>query len=280
VSGYAGLRMGDGGEEVRMELIVCVKQVPAEGRGAIDPVTGALKRESAPAVINPEDLCAIEEGLLLKERNGARVTVLSMGPPQAEKALREALAMGVDKAVLLCDRSFAGADTLVTSYVLARAIRRLGQYDLVLCGRRSADGNTAQVGPELAERLGVPQVTAVRGLTVRGDRLLAERALELGSQWVEAKLPAVVTVSRRVNTPRQASVEDILLACREKEVAVWGAEELGIDGSSRSFLRPATRLESAMLPERKERRGELLSGSPDELARALLDRFEQRQLVR
>lgn len=262
-----------------MNVIVCIKQVPVSGTVSIDPRTGTLKRENVPGVINPEDLCALEEALLLKQKHGSRVTALSMGPPQAEGALREALAMGADRAVLLCDRAFAGSDTLVTSYVLAQAIRKLGGFALILCGKQSADGNTAQVGPELAERLGLPQVTSVQRLEVHQERLEAERAVESGLQWVEARLPALITVTRRINTPRQPSVEAILVACREKEVITWKTDDLGIDTSSMRFLESPTRMAAAWVPEPRKREGEMLAGPTKEAVRTLLERLRQRQVI-
>lgn len=256
-----------------------MKQVPAAGTVSIDPRTGALKRENQPGVINREDLCALEEALLLREKLGGRVTALSMGPPQAEMALREALAVGVDRAILLCDKAFAGSDTLATSYVLAQAIRKLGGLDLILCGRQTSDGNTAQVGPELAEHLGLPQVTSVQRLEVHPGRAVAERALEAGTQWVETKLPVVITVTRGINAPRQASVQAILTACREREVTVWKASDLGIDAGKVGFLGSPTRLMAASQSAPRKRAGERLAGATEEAVHTLVERLRQRQVI-
>ena len=146
-----------------MNIIVCIKQVPDTSEVRIDPVTNTIIREGVPAIINPFDENAIEEALRLREQHGGKVTVLSMGPPQAETALREALAMGADEAMLITDRCFAASDTLATSYVLSTAIRTLGDYDLILCGKQAFDGDTAQVPPGIAEQLGIPQVTTSVG---------------------------------------------------------------------------------------------------------------------
>jgi electron transfer flavoprotein beta subunit len=153
-----------------MKMIVCIKQVPDTTDVKIDPKTGTLIREGVPSIINPDDKHAIEEALRLKEKFGGNVTVISMGPPQADDALREALAMGVDETILLCDRAFAGADTLATSYTLATTIQKIADYDIVICGRQAIDGDTAQIGPQMAEYLGVPQVTYVRDVKIKGKK--------------------------------------------------------------------------------------------------------------
>ena len=162
-----------------MKIVVCLKQVPDTTAVKIDPKTGTLIRDGVPSIINPEDKHALEAALQLKDNNGAEVTVLSMGPPQAKSALREALCMGADKAILITDRAFAGADTLATSKALAGALKKL-EYDIIFAGRQAIDGDTAQVGPEIAEHLNIPQVTYVQGVKVEEDGLLVNRALEDG----------------------------------------------------------------------------------------------------
>src|SRR3712207_398582 len=175
-----------------MNIVVCLKQVPDTNEVKIDPVKGTLIREGVPSIINPDDKNALEEALILKEQQGAKVTVVSMGPPQAETALREALAMGADEAVLISDRAFAGADTLATSIALAAAIKKL-EYDVVFAGRQAIDGDTAQVGPEIAEHLGIPQVTYVEKVDVEGDKLTVRRALENGYVVLEVQTPCLLT---------------------------------------------------------------------------------------
>ncbi|MCX5998086.1 MAG: electron transfer flavoprotein subunit beta/FixA family protein [Chloroflexi bacterium] len=246
----------------------------------MDVRTGALKRQDVPGIINREDMCALEEAIRLRDSHGGTVTAISMGPPQAERSLREALAMGADRAVWLCDRAFAGSDTLATSYVLAQAVRKLGNFDLILCGKQTSDGNTAQVGPELAERLGLPQVTSVRSLEIRQDQLGAERSLESGVQWVETMLPALVTVTRQINTPRQVPVEAILTACREREVVVWAASDLGVEAEQVGFLGSPTKMVSSRPGGVKRREGEIIGGTPRDAVRVLLERLRQRQLIR
>ena len=168
-----------------MKIVVCLKQVPDTNQDRIDPVTGTLIREGVPSIINPEDKHALEEALRIKDANGAHVTVLSMGPMQAEAALREAMAMGADEAILISDRAFAGADTLATSHALAGALKKL-EYDIIFAGRQAIDGDTAQVGPEIAEHLGLPQVTYVQKVEVAGDSLKVTKGLEDGYEVLTA----------------------------------------------------------------------------------------------
>ncbi|MCD3274697.1 electron transfer flavoprotein subunit beta/FixA family protein, partial [Clostridium botulinum] len=168
------------------------KQVPDTNQVKIDPVTGTLIREGVPSIINPEDKNALEEALRIKDENGATVTVISMGPPQAEAALREAMAMGADDAILISDRAFAGADTLATSHALAGALKKL-DYDIIFAGRQAIDGDTAQVGPEIAEHLQLPQITYVEKVDVEGDKLTVRRALENGYEVLEVQTPCLLT---------------------------------------------------------------------------------------
>ncbi|MBC7107107.1 MAG: electron transfer flavoprotein subunit beta/FixA family protein, partial [Firmicutes bacterium] len=217
---------------------------------------------------------ALEEALRLRERLGGRVTALAMGAPPARRALEEALAAGADRAVFLCDARFAGADTLATARTLSRGIARLGPFDLVLCGNRSATGATGQVGPQLAEFLGVPCVTHVRRLEVPApDRLLAERALEHGYLRVEVRLPALVAVEKGINTPRLPTVWGIMAAAA-KEIAVWNAEDLGLDPSLAGLAGSPTRLVRERRTEFGRRR-EVFAGPPEEAVRRAVDRLKE-----
>jgi len=210
-----------------MNIIVTVKQVPKIHEVKIDPKTGTLIREGVPAVINPEDKNAVEEALRIKETLAdVQVTALSMGPPQAAKALRETLAMGVDRAILLCDRAFAGADTLATSYLLSVAIRKIKKYDLILCGRQATDGDTAQVGPQLAEALGLPQATFAEEIGVQGKVVTVKSNFGGVTRIVEMKTPALITVSGRINRPRFKTMNGVLRAFRDKQVVVWTNQDL------------------------------------------------------
>jgi len=221
-----------------MNIVVCIKQVPETQEVRLDPVTHTLKREGVKSMINPFDLYAVEEALRVKEAHGGTVTLLTMGPPQAEEALREALGYGADRAVLLSDKAFAGADTWATSLTLARAIEKLGGADLVFCGKQAIDGDTAQVGPEVAAHLGIPYVAWARKITFTGDdRLEVERLLDHGYDAVEVGLPALITVVKEINEPRVPSFKAKLKA-RKEPIPVWGLadlelppEEVGLAGS-------------------------------------------------
>jgi len=192
-----------------MDCVVLVKQVPDTHNltGEVMTKDGTMNRNALPAIFNPEDLNALEMALQIKERHGGTVTVITMGPPKAANILREALWRGADKVALLTDRKFAGADTLATSVALQKAIEKVGRYDLVLCGRQAIDGDTAQVGPQTAEKLGIPQITYVESvIEVTSTHITAERALDSGTEIVRCALPCLLTVVGSANTPRPASV--------------------------------------------------------------------------
>jgi len=242
--------------------IVLIKQVPDTKHitGNVMKEDGTVNRAALPAIFNPEDLNALEMALRIKEQYGGQVAVMTMGPPQAAEALREALHRGADRVVLISDRKFAGADTLATSYTLTRAIHKLGDYDLILCGRQAIDGDTAQVGPQTAEKLGIPQITyAETVVSLEGDEIVVERALPLGKELVKCALPCLLTVVATANQPRPASARkrieyklaatpleyrsllkkwpefeteeslDAYLAARALKLPVWTADDLGVD---------------------------------------------------
>jgi electron transfer flavoprotein beta subunit len=221
-----------------MHIIVCVKQVPDTANVRINPETNTLIREGVESIMNPYDEYALEEALKLKDEHDARVTVITMGPPQADIILREAMARGADDAVLLTDRAVAGADTLATSYILSLAIRKLNvKPDLVLFGKQAIDGDTAQVGPGVSEFLNYPLVTYVKSRTVKEGVFTAETMMDEGVDVLEGKLPAVMTVVKEASTPRFASLSGWINA-KETEIPAWGAKEVeadlarcGLDGS-------------------------------------------------
>jgi electron transfer flavoprotein beta subunit len=187
----------------QLDIKVLIKQVPNTAEVKIDPHTGTLMREGVwRALSNPDDLHAVEAALRLRDAHGGKVTAISMGPPQAVDVLREALGMGVDECVLLTDRAFAGADTLATSYTLGKCIRRLGRFDLVIAGHQAIDGDTAQIGPQVAEFLDIPQIMRAVTLEIKGDEILAERTAEEGAEVVRCTLPALITVTKETNDPR------------------------------------------------------------------------------
>ena len=211
-----------------MKIVVCMKQVPDTTEVKIDPVTNTLIRDGVPAIINPDDKCGIEAALEIKERvPGTTVTVITMGIPAAEIALREALAMGCDEAVLLTDRKLGGADTWATSSAIAGAVKKLGA-DLVICGRQAIDGDTAQVGPQIAEKLHLPQVTYAADITKEGNALTVKRMLEDGYMMIKVQTPCLITCIKELNEPRYMNVPDIF-TCYDKPMEVFDYNTLKDD---------------------------------------------------
>ncbi|HHY92216.1 MAG TPA: electron transfer flavoprotein subunit beta/FixA family protein [Firmicutes bacterium] len=260
-----------------MRIVVCIKQVPATLDVRVDPVTHNLIREGTDSVINSFDENALEEALRLKEQLGGTVAVVSMGPPQVKEALRKALAMGADEAFLLCDRALGGADTLATAYTLAQAIRRLAPFDLILCGRHAVDADTGQVGPELAERLNLPQVTLVKKLVCDGKSAIAWRECEEGTAVWEVPLPAVVTVGKEINTPRYPSPIGIMRAAR-KPLTVWTAKDLDVEEDRIGLKGSPTRVLRLFSPQRTSH-VEMLTGKPEEAAAALVAKLREQKVL-
>jgi electron transfer flavoprotein beta subunit len=260
-----------------LSIVVCIKPVPDPEHWekiTLDPVTKTLRRKGIPSIINPLDKHAIEEALRIKEKHGGNVTVVSMAPPTVMDNLREAIALGVDEAILLSDRSFAGADTLATSYVLAAGIRKLGKNDLVLCGNQSLDGSTGQVGPQVAEFLGVPHVTNVRKIDFIGRGLIrVESTIEHGYISMEVQTTAVLTVVREINTPRYIPLTRIPEAMR-REIKTWTIKDLDVDKTMVGLLGSPTQVERVFMPEMK-RRGEILEEEPEIAVQLLVGRLRQ-----
>ena len=225
-----------------MHIVVCIKQVPDSAQIRVHPVTNTIMRQGVPAVVNPYDLFALEEALRLKDRFGGKVTVITMGPPQAEESLRKCIAFGATDAILVTDRAFAGADTLATSFALAAAIRKIDseqRVDLVFTGKQTIDGDTAQVGPGVAKRLGLnllTYVSQVSELDLAGRRLKVERRAEGGVQVLDTKLPALITMLEGTNEMRFASMDDMLRAARF-EIRRWNKDDAGIDDVSKIGLK-------------------------------------------
>lgn len=209
-----------------MNIVVCIKQVPDTTEIKINPVTGTLIREGVPSIMNPDDKGGLELALELKDKYGAHVTVITMGLPQADLILREALAMGADRAILLTDRKLAGADTLATSHAIAGAIKCL-KYDLIIAGRQAIDGDTAQVGPQMAEHLDLPQVSYVAGLDIKDNKYIVKKETEDGYQILEVESPALLTVLASAYKARYMSVSGIVDAY-DREVEIWGADKLDV----------------------------------------------------
>lgn len=261
-----------------MRIIVCVKQVPDTTEVKLDPKTGRLIREGVPSIINPDDMNALEEALRIKDSQpDVTVSVLSMGPPQADVAMREALAMGADDATLLSDRAFGGSDTWATSYIIAEAIKRMGEYDIIFCGRQAIDGDTAQVGPQIAEKLNIPQVTYVQSFELKGDKVICKRALEDGWQVIETKTPCLLTAIKELNDPRYPSVGGIFDAY-EKEVRVWTTAEVPIDTEKAGLQGSPTNVFKTFSPEPKGA-GMMLEGADKATAADLVARLRDKHIL-
>ncbi|MDN5313100.1 electron transfer flavoprotein subunit beta/FixA family protein [Thermoanaerobacteraceae bacterium SP2] len=264
-----------------MKIVVCIKQVPStEARVQMDPVKGTLIREGVESVVNPFDEYAIEEGIRLKERYGGEVTVISMGPPQAKEALKTALAMGADKAVLLSDRAFAGSDTLATAYTLSLGIKKLGDIDIVICGKQATDGDTAQVGPGLAQRLNLRQITYVskiREINLKNRKITAERLIESGTQVVSTALPALITVVKDINQPRIPNIFSIKKATRA-EIPVWGMQDLGGDPKDFGFDGSPTQVVRIFTPPPRQG-GEIIQGEVPEAVAKLIEALTSRNII-
>ncbi len=256
-----------------MNIVVCIKQVPGTTDIKIDPQTNTLVREGVQSIINPFDTYALEEGVRLRERFGGRVMVVSMGPPQADAALREAISLGADEAILLSDRAFAGSDTWATSYVLSKAIARIADYDVVVCGRQTLDGDTGQVGPGLSEMLGIPFVAYVSKVEEVAEGVMrVQRMVEEGYETMEMSLPAVITVVKEINVPRVPSLRGTLKS-KTAEIPVWTAADIGVEEEKAGIAGSPTRVVKVFFPKR-ERRSEMLQGSLEEQSDQLLERLE------
>jgi electron transfer flavoprotein beta subunit len=268
-----------------MLVVTCIKQVPDTTQVKVDPNTGTLIREGVPFIINPFDTHALEESLRLKDKYGFRVAVISMGPPNTEVTLKKALALGADEAILLSDRAFGGADTLATSLVLAEAIKRLRQKEelaVVICGRQTIDGDTAQVGPGIATRLGYPQLTLVdriENVDLQAKKVRVSRRLEGRHEIVEAPLPAMIAVLREINRPRYPTVPMRLMA-EEAPVTLWNNKVMGLREDTIGLKGSATQVRRIFSPQRAK--GEILgngANNPREAANILVDKLTEKGII-
>mgnify|MGYP000935148042 FL=1 len=260
-----------------MKIIVCAKQVPDTTEIKINPQTGTLIRDGVPSIMNPDDKGGLELALQLKEQFNAHVTIITMGPPQADAILREALALGVDRAILLTDRKFAGADTLATSNALAGALRNL-EYDLIIAGRQAIDGDTAQVGPQIAELLDIPQVTYLEDLKYDGDKTLTiRRQTEEGYQVLETGMPCLVTVLASAYHVRYMPVKGIVEAYN-RDVETWGFENITVDESKLGLKGSPTRVHKAFTKGVKGA-GEQFEVDADEAVGIIISRLKQKFLI-
>lgn len=260
-----------------MKIVVCIKQVPDTTEVRLDPKTGTLIRDGVPSIINPDDKSGLEAALKLKDEIGAEVTVLTMGPPQAEKALREALAMGADKAILLSDRAFAGADTWATSSTLAAAIRKL-ECDLIVAGRQAIDGDTAQVGPQIAEHLELPQVSYVEDLELSGDSLILKRVFEDGYHRIKVKIPCLITTLSEMNEPRYMSVGGVFDAYREKEVIKWTLNDIEVDTANIGLKGSPTKVKKSFTKGAKSA-GKVYEVEPKEAAQIIMQKLKEKFII-
>ncbi len=258
-----------------LNTVVCIKPVPDSrywDRLSLDPKTKLLRREGIPIIISPLDKNALEEALRIKEARGGKVTVISMGPPDTVEILASAYALGVDDAVLLTDKAFAGADTLATAYALASGIKKLGESDLTLLGNESLDGSTGQVGPQVAELLNIPHVTNVDKIDFIDENTLRLRSkIEFGHMTIETQLPVVLAVTKEINEPRIPSVFGALWAT-EKEVKKWSADDLGVDKEKIGLAGSPTYVPEVFNIE-VQRRSDVLQGEPAEIAKQLIERL-------
>jgi electron transfer flavoprotein alpha/beta subunit len=256
-----------------LDIVVCIKQVPEITQVKLDPVTHNLIREGVPSIVNPFDEIALEEALRIKEKNGGEVTVITMGPPQAKDALMRCLAMGADKGILLTDRAFAGADTWSTSFTLAKAIEKL-KYDLIICGKQAIDGDTAQVGPEIAEQLGIPIIPYVKKVIVdpTQKKVTAHAETDIGYDVIESKLPVLLTAIKGLNEPRLPSVMGIMTA-KKKEIKMWGLNEIGGSAESYGLKGSPTQVLKVATPEPRSKGVIITEEDPKVAAKKLVQKL-------
>ena len=261
-------------------IIVPIKQVPDMSQVKFDAEKGRVDRSSAGAEINPFDLNALEAAVQMKDKLGGMVTTISMGPPSAESALRDALSRGADEAVLLVDSAFAGADTLATSYALAAAIKKLGESDLIICGEKTVDGDTGQVGPEIAEHLGIPHVAYVSEIKEMGEKMVLVCEMEDNRYLIESGFPLLITVTKDINVPRLPSLRNTLKARRAK-IEIWTADDLTPNVDRRIFglQGSPTRVHKVTVPTEKGRKGEIFKGTVNEAVKRIADAFEERRIL-
>ena len=260
-----------------MNIIVCLKQVPGTTDVKIDPETNTLIRHGIENIINPFDTYALEEGVRLKEQHGGKVTVITMGPPQAEDALREAISLGADEAVLLSDGAFAGAETWATAFTLSKAITKLGEYDIIVCGRQTIDGDTGQVGPELAEMLDIPFIAYVSQIEeIASENLRVRRMVEDGHEIIEAILPAIITVTKEINTPRLPSLRGITRS-KSASIPTWGIQELGVDKETVGLTGSSTQVIKIVYPQRISQ-AEMLEGDLENQVDNLINKLKDASL--
>ena len=262
-----------------MKIIVCAKQVPDTTEVRIDPVKGTLIRDGVPSILNPDDANALEAALALKDEHpGTMVSVISMGPPQADEVLRECIAMGADDAYLLSDRAFGGADTCATSTTIAAGIKKIGYADIILAGRQAIDGDTAQVGPQIARRLGIPSVTYVQKIVaLKKGSVIVERQMEDGYEVLEVELPCLLTAVKELGQPRYMTIAGIMDAYAQP-VTVWDHTDVALDPADCGLNASPTQVHRSFTPPAKGK-GEMLKGSVAEMSSQLIERLKEKHVL-
>jgi electron transfer flavoprotein beta subunit len=261
-----------------MNIVVCLKQVPGTTEVKIDPNTNTLIRQGIENIINPFDTYALEEAVRLKEKHGGKVTVITMGPPQAEAALREAISLGADEAVLLSDRAFAGADTWATANTLSKAILKLEKTDMIICGRQTIDGDTGQVGPEISEMLQWPFIAYVSKIEeIRDNYLRVSRMIEEGHEVMETTLPCIITVAKEINVPRLPSLRGIMKS-KNAKITTWGINELGTEADMVGLAGSSTQVIKIFFPQRISK-AEILTGDAAAQVVTLVERLREAKLL-
>jgi len=261
-----------------LKIVVCIKQVPEISEVMIDPETNTLIREGIPLIINPFDENALEEGLQIKEKHSGEVIAITMGPSQAEEALRKCLAMGADEAILISDKNFAGSDTLATAYTLSVVIKQL-KPDLVICGKQAIDGDTAQVGPELAEQLRIPQITYVKKVEILKDEksIILHRETDDGYEIIQSKLPVLITVLKMINEPRYPGIRGIV-AAKKKVIKVINANDLKINSDRLGAHGSPTKVINVFSPHLQQE-GKLLKLEPKDASQEIINFLQQEKLI-
>lgn len=260
-----------------MNIVVCIKQVPDTTEVKLDPKTGTLIRDGVPSIINPDDKAGLEAALRIKDKNGSHVTVLTMGPPQADLALREALAMGADRAILLTDRAFAGADTWATSSALAGALKKM-DYDLIIAGRQAIDGDTAQVGPQIAEHLNLPSVTYVEEIEAYDKSIVVKRAFEDGYQMIKVQTPCLITALKELNDSRYMNVQGIFEAFEGDKIEVWSVNDIEVDPDNLGLKGSPTKVKKSFTKGAKTA-GKVFDVTPQEAAQIIVDKLQEKYLI-
>jgi len=252
-----------------MNIIVCIKQVPETTEVKINPETNTLIREGVKSIINPFDMYAIEEGVRLKEKFSGKVTVITMGPPQAEAALREAISLGADEGILVCDRAFAGSDTWATSYTLSGLIKKIPDFDLIICGKQASDGDTAQVGPGIATHLDIPQVTYVKKIEeVKDKSMRVERMMEEGFEVIETPMPVLLTVVKEINEPRLPSLKGMMRA-KSAKITIITQKDLDLDTQKIGLCGSPTQVVKIFTPPQRAG-GQIIKGETPEIVDQLV----------